>query len=54
MKNNLAKLVLLGNRINRQHVQLIVVVLSLALLILGIGAPADAGGPTKGILRGGV
>jgi hypothetical protein len=52
MNNKLAKLVLLGNSVNRQHVQLILVILSLAMLILGIGAPADAGGPTRRSLIG--
>ena len=48
MNKKLADLVFFGNRVNRQHVQLILVILSLAMLILGIGAPADAGGPTRG------
>jgi hypothetical protein len=30
--------------INRQQVQVIVAVVSLALLVLGIGAPSDGGG----------
>ena len=47
MNNKFAKLVLLGNSVNRQRLQLILVILSLAMLILGIGAPADAGGPTR-------
>ena len=54
MKKQLSKLVFLSNSINRQHVQLVIIVLSLAMLILGIGAPGDAGGPTKGGLHGGV
>ena len=52
MNNKLAKLALLGNSVNRQHVQLILVILSLAMLVLGIGAPADAGGPTRRSLAG--
>ena len=48
MNKKLAELAFLGTRLNRQHVQLILVILSLAMLILGIGAPADAGGPTRG------
>ena len=30
--------------INRQHVQLVVAIVSLAMLVLGIGAPSDGGG----------
>jgi len=54
MNKKLTELVLLANRVNRQHLQLIVLILSLALLVIGIGAPVDAGGPTKGRLLGGV
>jgi len=52
MNRKLAALALLGSRINRQHVQLLLVLLSLVMLILGIGAPADAGGPTRSRLPG--
>jgi hypothetical protein len=44
MKNKLALLALSAQKINRQHVQLIFVLVSLALLILGVGAPTDGGG----------
>lgn len=47
MNKKLAEFVFLSSRINRQHVQLVLVVVSLAMLILGIGAPADGGGPTR-------
>ncbi len=47
MNRKLANLAFLGHRINRQHVQLLVVILTLAMLILGIGAPADGGGATR-------
>jgi hypothetical protein len=40
MNNKLFKL----NGINRQHVQLIVAIVSLAMLVLGIGAPSEGGG----------
>ena len=30
--------------VNRQQVQLVVVLVSLAMLVLGIGAPSDGGG----------
>jgi hypothetical protein len=44
MKNKLTFLALSAQKINRQHVQLIFVLLSLVLLILGVGAPTDGGG----------
>jgi hypothetical protein len=46
MNKKLAMVVSLTSRINRQHVQLLVAILSLAMLILGIGAPSDGGGAT--------
>ena len=36
-----------AQKINRQHVQLVFVLVSLALLVLGTGAPTDGGGVTK-------
>lgn len=44
MKNKLAILTLSTQKINRQHVQLIFVLVSLAMLVLGTGAPTDGGG----------
>jgi hypothetical protein len=44
MKNKLALLALSARKIDRQHFQLFFVVLTLAMLVLGIGAPADGGG----------
>ena len=44
MKNLFANVVLNSHRINRQHIQLLVAVLALAMLVLGIGAPSDGGG----------
>lgn len=43
MNSKLDKFAFLGT-INRQHVQLVLAVVSLAMLILGIGAPSDGGG----------
>ncbi len=31
-------------KINRQHIQLAFIIFSLAMLVLGLGAPADGGG----------
>ena len=44
MKNKLALLALSARKIDRQHLQLFFVVLTLAMFVLGIGAPADGGG----------
>lgn len=44
MKNQFALLFASSTKINRQHIQLLFVVLSLAMLVLGVGAPADSGG----------
>jgi hypothetical protein len=43
----LASLVLSARKINRQHMQLALVIISLAMLILGVGAPLDGGGVGK-------
>ena len=42
MKSKLFQL----HKINRQHVQLILTLIALAMLVLGIGAPMDGGGAT--------
>jgi hypothetical protein len=34
----------LGTKFNRQHMQLILTLIALALLVLGVGAPMDGGG----------
>jgi hypothetical protein len=47
MKNKLALLALSAQKINRQHVQLILVLVSLAMLVIGVGAPLDGGGVGK-------
>ncbi|MHB8776880.1 MAG: hypothetical protein ACYC6R_03835 [Anaerolineales bacterium] len=44
MKNKLALLALFSQKINRQHVQLLLVIVSLAMLVLGTGAPLAEGG----------
>ncbi len=43
MQNKFAQIALLTSKINRQHVQFVFAVLALAMLVLGVGAPADAG-----------
>lgn len=39
-----SQLTLLGAKINRQHLQLILTIVALIMLVLGIGAPMDGGG----------
>jgi len=43
MKNTLARLSILAGRVDRQHIQMVLALLALAMLVLGIGAPADGG-----------
>jgi hypothetical protein len=42
--NKFAKIALFASKIDRQHIQVILAVAALAMLVLGIGAPADGGG----------
>jgi hypothetical protein len=44
MKTKLASLVVFAQKINRQHVQLVFVIVSLVMLVLGTGAPLEGGG----------
>lgn len=43
MKNTLNQFVMSASKINRQHLQTLFVLLSLAMLVLGLGAPEDGG-----------
>ena len=43
MKNTSSKLYLLSQKVNRQHLQLILAVVTLMLLVIGAGAPEDGG-----------
>ena len=47
MKNKLTLLAFSAQKINRQHVQLILVIISLAMLVIGAGAPLAEGGVGK-------
>jgi len=47
MNSKFSRFVLLTNKINRQHIQLVFSVLALAMLVLGIGAPESGGGPGR-------
>lgn len=46
MKYKLAQISLFSSRIDRRHIQLFWTLIALALLVLGIGAPAVGGGGT--------
>ena len=48
MKNKLAFLALSAQNIDRQHIQMILVLVTLAMLVIGAGAPLDGGGPGLG------
>ncbi|MBC7877581.1 MAG: hypothetical protein H7Y59_10460 [Anaerolineales bacterium] len=47
MKNKLSLLTLSFTKINSQHIQMFFVLLSLAMLVIGAGAPASEGDPGK-------
>lgn len=47
MKNKLTLLAFSAQKINRQHVQLVLVIVSLAMLVIGAGAPLAEGGVGK-------
>ena len=44
MKNTFARFSMLVSKVNRQHIQMVLAILALAMLVLGIGAPLDGGG----------
>ncbi len=43
MNKKLALLAAFTSKINRQHIQMALVLISLTMLVLGAGAPADGG-----------
>jgi hypothetical protein len=45
MKNTFALLACSAHKVNRSHIQFFFVILSLAMLVIGVGAPSDGGGP---------
>lgn len=47
MKNKLNLAIVSLSKIDRQHIQLFFLVLSLTLLVIGAGAPEDGGGNTR-------
>jgi len=47
MKNKLNLAIVSLSKINRQHIQLFFVLLTLTMLVLGAGAPEDGGGNTR-------
>ncbi|MFZ1043322.1 MAG: hypothetical protein WCA79_17005 [Anaerolineales bacterium] len=44
MNNKIARITLFAAKINRQHIQLVIALLALAMLVLGVGAPSAGGG----------
>ena len=47
MKNQFALLLASSSKINRQHIQLFFVILTLTMLVLGVSAPVDGGGISR-------
>lgn len=47
MKNKFNLVVVSLSKISRQHIQLFFVLLSLTMLVSGVGAPEDGGGSTR-------
>lgn len=47
MNKKLAQFVMFGRQINRQHLQILVAIVMVAMLVLGVGAPAEGGGATR-------
>ena len=45
MKNTVIKLISSTRNINTQNIQLVLTLIALAMLVLGVGAPAGDGGP---------
>ena len=43
MKTQFTKLALLTQKVNRQHVQVVLTLLALVLFVLGASAPSDGG-----------
>ncbi len=41
MKNKLTSLIVSASKVKREHIQTLFVVLTLAMLVLGLGAPED-------------
>jgi len=39
-----AQLILLGTKLNRQHLQMVLTLIALVMLVIGVGAPMDGGG----------
>ncbi len=43
MNKKLAPVAIFASKINRQHIQVLLALVALAMLVLGVGAPADGG-----------
>ncbi len=43
MNRKFAPIGLFASKVNRQHVQMLLAVVALAVLVLGVGAPSDGG-----------
>lgn len=43
MNNKLAPVAILASKVNRQHVQILLALVAIAMLVLGVGAPSEGG-----------
>lgn len=43
MNKKLAPVAIFASKINRQHMQVLLALIALAMLVLGVGAPSDGG-----------
>ena len=48
MKSIIQRLIVSGGKIERRHIQLLVILVTLSLLVIGAGAPAVSGGAGGG------
>ncbi len=47
MKNKLNLVLAALSKVDRQHIQFVFVLISLTMLVIGVGAPDDGGGSTR-------
>lgn len=44
MKTTTSRFIAISSKIQKEHIQLIIMTLTVLMLVLGVGAPTDAGG----------
>lgn len=48
MNKKLAPIAIFASKIDRQHIQILMALIALAMLVVGVGAPSDGGGSAHG------